>query len=693
MVKQYYSNWDYASDIAVSGEFAFVTTLRTGLSVLDIRDRHNPVEVARCRTVGRAGNITIQGELAYIGDSRDGWLSVIDISSPQNPLEIGQFQFDEPITDVVIEGDFAFLACRQSGLIVVDVSNPTDPTIVDIYDTPGNVSKIAIAGNCAFVTDSDSVRIISISDVMNMEELAAFPAIPSDVHVDNGIAYVSDWSGGMHIIDVSEPANPVEMSYFITPPNATSVSVSGNLVYLTLDNTDVDLVIIDVTDPYNALQLEGLVTTNRTENVAIVDNFSFLAEGYAGIQVFDVTEPTDPLPVGAYDPWGRLTRIEKRDSLLFIGGVKDTDNTGVLRILNIGDPDHPVELGECNLPGSPKEIVISNSYLYIANDHSGLSVINIEDLLNPQLMASLGTAHRAYDVSIFEGCAYVADFVGGLRIIDILDPSNPSEVTSIETIQSTNAVEVLDNMAYLTDEDIGLIVFDINDPEHPLEMDRYTSPQSATDVAISNGFAYVASGNHLYIVDISDPENLSEISIFDNSGEIDGVTISNGFAYLTEKDEGYLYILDVQDPANPVEAGYYNTPGEAWDLVVSDQIVFVADNNYLDVLDCTEAIEWTGVYDQWSSLPLEAIVQQAYPNPSNSTITIPFDTFNPTQLEIAIFNVLGLQVFSAIQGYGTGHHRFVLDCNQPGLNLVSGTYFLKFKMKESTFTRKITLLK
>jgi len=100
----------------------------------------------------------------------------------------------------------------------------------------------------------------------------------------------------------------------------------------------------------------------------------------------------------------------------------------------------------------------------------------------------------------------------------------------------------------------------------------------------------------------------------------------------------------------------------------------------------------TGVDDgnEGSSLPSEFELAQNYPNPFNPQTTIGFSLPQASQVELAIFNILGQKVATLIDGrMEAGRHEANFDASdQP-----SGIYFYRLTHQAGTETRKMVLLK
>jgi hypothetical protein len=94
------------------------------------------------------------------------------------------------------------------GLQIVDVSNPDVPVLLGRLDT--NPTDIPLA---------------------NLDD------VPQDVVVSGGLAFIPLWLGGLIVVDVQNPANPIEIQRVAASPNTAffkvEVSSQRNRVYVT----------------------------------------------------------------------------------------------------------------------------------------------------------------------------------------------------------------------------------------------------------------------------------------------------------------------------------------------------------------------------------------------------------------------------------------------------------------------------
>jgi hypothetical protein len=252
-------------------------------------------------------------------------------------------------------------------------------------------------------------------------------------------------------------------------------------------------------------------------------------------------------------------------------------NSG-LQVINISNPSNPVKAGSYDTPGAAEGVFVSGNYAYVADGYSGLQVINVSNPSNPAKAGSYDTPGWAEGVFVSGNYAYLADGTSGLQVISISNPSNPTLSGTYDTPSHAWDVFVSGNYAYVADGyPSGLQVIDISNPSTPTLVGSYGGP-SAVDVFVSGDYAYVLDCNlGLLVLNIFNPSNPTLVGSYDIPETMtEGVFVSANYAYVAEYDSG-VQVINISNPSNPVKAGSYDTPGLAVGVFVSGNYIYVAD--------------------------------------------------------------------------------------------------------------------
>jgi hypothetical protein len=102
----------------------------------------------------------------------------------------------------------------------------------------------------------------------------------------------------------------------------------------------------------------------------------------------------------------------------------------------------------------------------------------------------------------------------------------------------------------------------------------------------------------------------------------------------------------------------------------------------------------TGTVVENRSVPKEFVLFQNYPNPFNPSTSIPYYLAKSAQVFLKIYNVLGLEVATLVNGrQEAGSYIVQFNPNEGELNLSSGVYFYRLQAGSFVSTKKLILLK
>ena len=199
----------------------------SGITLLDLSDPLSPQVITRF-TPGALSlgvhNTWIEGDYVYAaGGAREGGrLTIIDISNPADPQVVADFYAGlSGAHDVYVRDGLAFVSHWDAGLVILDVGNgiaggtPTNPVEVGRTLTVGGSTHSAWywpAARYVFVSEESRrpgvVHVVDVSDLSNPVEVATFGVSGHTAHnlsMDEarGILYVSWLGGGLRAIDVS----------------------------------------------------------------------------------------------------------------------------------------------------------------------------------------------------------------------------------------------------------------------------------------------------------------------------------------------------------------------------------------------------------------------------------------------------------------------------------------------------------
>lgn len=287
-------------------------------------------------------------------------------------------------------------------------------------------------------------------------------------------ALVGDWYDGFYIIDVTNPANPIEKTKVVGVP-AFDLKPFGHYVYTCDGNSNgIDSRIIDIANPLSPVILPNGFPSCHTISIS---TRGVMYTEYVGIRIYDiVTDPTHP------------------DSLYYIAnqGHDSTPrgdrlydfNGGVLNIWNVSNPAAPTLIGTDNDPnifyyhgGDESK---NHNYLYVCDEFAITPTpdIVIYRITNPALPVRIGdindTTSRVHQLYVVGDFMFVGYYTAGFKVFDISNPALPVQTDDFDTspYQTETTSDVYNGaynaypyapsgIVYVADHPTGLYLFSV----------------------------------------------------------------------------------------------------------------------------------------------------------------------------------------------------------------------------------------
>ena len=377
---------------------------------IGIADAHHPPE-----------DLTIYGNLLFSASDNEG-LYIFNVSTPSNIAELGSYTNVDEVVGVEVSGIYAYLTDEQSGLYVIDISIPSSPTLEANLDVGDSFTGIAIQGNTAFITgESSALHIVDIQTPGDPEELACIGSTGFLFKIDyqDDYAYLIDQNGILLIIDVSDPYNPVETGRTEDLGMLFDVDVQGDFAYLADEGGGVWKV--DITNPVSPLTVGLYETDYSALAVHAEGNIVYIGERMdddGRLEIIDFS--TVPAVQLGYTAMDRGEWMAFENGYIFVAA----EDAGV-QIFNVSNPANPVLAGSFATASNCYAVAAQGNYVYSASMEAGLEIIDVSDPSDPSQVSTYDTGGYAGSVSVSGGYVYVGDWYGGFRVINVENPAAP----------------------------------------------------------------------------------------------------------------------------------------------------------------------------------------------------------------------------------------------------------------------------
>ncbi len=298
--------------VEVVGTRAYVLDEGEGLIILDISARSDPVRLGNWHSPAELRKMDKVGDLLYVTDEWNG-ITVLDVSDPLSPTLIGTYQVSEESGrwagnwGLELRDGLAYLSAGRAGIEIIDVSAPSQPALVGAYrfeptlraramELDGDIAHVGVKplvggfivnfdisdpeaivdvgflglGNAPLTIDTTPEGIAHLANSGTGGGPGTLAAVDTSDPTDPSLirqglpqaqdlvrrgtrAYVADPQddvGGLRILDLSDPADPVELGHYVAH-GCSAVAFQSGLAYLVGNDLywPNGLLVLDVSDP------------------------------------------------------------------------------------------------------------------------------------------------------------------------------------------------------------------------------------------------------------------------------------------------------------------------------------------------------------------------------------------------------------------------------------------------------------
>ncbi|PIP37570.1 MAG: hypothetical protein COX19_16335, partial [Desulfobacterales bacterium CG23_combo_of_CG06-09_8_20_14_all_51_8] len=521
-------------------------------------------------------------ERLYAACREDG-LKVFDVSDVENPTLSGSWIPPDVFETLGLRvvGSTVYLCCGMDGLVIADISDMADPEVLSASKLPGGYGlsyamDIHVDGNSAFAADLyNGIHIINITDPANPDYIKGIVlAGASDLDASSGYLYTTLQGSGTAILDITDPEDATLAALYSVGEIETAVRVDGDFAWIAYNPGDMRAVnISDKETPVHDPAWVYAGSGGSSLGLFPGGNAIYMADYHSGLVKIDTTDKTAMNSLAAFDTPADAVAIDVSGGYVYAvdDTLGDTPENEGLRIHELTTYSKSVQFkyrGFCPTPGTARDIRVLREYAYVADGGYGLQIISVSDPEQPEITGTCDTPGTASGVFVDATFAYVADGDQGLAIVDIADKSAPVIEGSLDTGGNSENVTVAGNYAYIADGSQGLKIINTTDKTHPVLAGACDTPGTASGVFVDGSYAYVADGSQgLAVIDITDPSAPALAASIDTIGFARSVMVSGDIAYVADGENG-LVAIDITDPTGPIpEPDWsYDSPGIAGDV-------------------------------------------------------------------------------------------------------------------------------
>ena len=259
----------------------------TSLVILDASNPHSPRILSTLALPAQGRHLFVKEDRAYLSIDSTRDLYIIDVSHPDAPVQIKIVHLSgsdyETITDIFALGDRLY-ALSSGRLYALDLEGEEMP--VELFAPGGDALFVQDVGahRYAYLMNHDwsyhsgkSIHIIlDIANEMFPTKVGEFSTYHSsgEIIIREDSAYLSEG----YVFDVSDPANPVQITTF---DGEWNIAMEGLHLYLSSST------ILDVSDPFFfPIVAVSPLEEHESYDIAVSNGISYVAGGEKGLFVY-----------------------------------------------------------------------------------------------------------------------------------------------------------------------------------------------------------------------------------------------------------------------------------------------------------------------------------------------------------------------------------------------------------------------
>jgi subtilisin-like proprotein convertase family protein len=278
------------SDVWGEGNYAYIGHLQQqGVDIVDITNPASPKLASVFMGTGGTNNVRdleVQNNIAFFGagDPSGGSVYVVDVHDPYHPVQLANISLTPSgltgIHSLGVGGNYLYVCDSNDNKVGVwDISTPSSPLFVRTILSPKapNIHEVTPIGGRLYTASLDAVGYVDIWDISNVGNTS----IP--------VPLLCEFVAGQ----AAHTAWPTDDGNYVT----VSHEINGG--------TEAIWDIHDLSHPFLASIIPDLPRSQAFagHQQMIKGNLLYSSWYQAGAQVFDISDPRNPVFVGSYDTY------------------------------------------------------------------------------------------------------------------------------------------------------------------------------------------------------------------------------------------------------------------------------------------------------------------------------------------------------------------------------------------------------
>lgn len=664
-------------------------------------------------------------------------VGIFDVADPESPMELGRIEGSTYKGDPEYGGRVTYLNNTEFHYPTYAVLSDNGNNLLHYFWYPSR-SVVHNGFIYEFRSYSQEVRIYT-AELPTEISLVITDTLKTDMGEISGIAmldeviYITTRSGGLTILDISDPDSLVEVESPITHKNLTGFVVGDGMALVGEDFSNI--VVLDVSDPlkptveftklfghhrllgiwandqFYMRGLEGISILTRDLEIkyeiptkGYVSSFTLhdvnlVASTILGIEMYDISDESDPILQSVYGANVAFpVQFHKKDDLLYVANLGDG-----LKMVDVTDSHQPMVIGQNDFNGYARDVKVLGNYAYIADYVNGLIIVDVSQPENPQITSTLPLEGGAVALDLREEEAFIITDKNELYIVNISVKQQP-EIVFEKAIHpyyemrfgNNKRIIIAHSYIWVKFSGYPLYAYEYSLESGLREIFRYEYNYSSEPYEIKSidTLLFFVNFNGIQIIDLNSLSFIRE-EVF-GSAHMEESPVAVAF----DNNSNVLYVsmmvfgisgikaFDIETPETPERLeGYLRLWFAPREMIFEDGLLYILTPEGVGIYSPSITIDVrdTKVVD----IPINYGLHQNYPNPFNPQTTIEFTIPQSGFVNLTIYDILGRKVETILnQHMQAGHHKLQWKAS----NVPSGIHFIRMRSGDFSQTRKVVVL-
>ncbi|NHK32430.1 MAG: hypothetical protein FK730_13835 [Asgard group archaeon] len=300
--------------------------------------------------------------------------------------------------------------------------------------------------------------------IPQLEEIAYIEDTGGDSF--SSIAYddvliVMDMDGGLKFYNISDPSNPIYMSYYYDGGIPHDMYKVGDLLYL--------------------------------------------ADHYHGLEIYNISNPSNPIKLGSItdDGDGEMDGVFVKDELAYVAEWHDSTGDWSMKIINVTEPTTPIEVVEYTDDDNLFiRFFVKNDLCYTSCLEGGFKILNVSEPMSIGEVSHFTDLYYAFEFEMIDDTVYLADGEG-FNILDVSLVNAPTKIANYSTTQAAFGCDVEGDFAYIGVSETGLYVLNISDTQNIIKVGEFAA-DNIVNIDVQEDLVFLSMhGDGLKILQIS----------------------------------------------------------------------------------------------------------------------------------------------------------------------------------------------